>query len=94
MDGPDVTVAFVLQWCFLQRIFDGAKTWEVRGQPCKKRGRVGLASQGQTHGTVEIVGCRRIGRRDSIHDDLRPWGDYKDFVLNNFEKKNTAPFPS
>ncbi|CAE7539565.1 unnamed protein product [Symbiodinium sp. CCMP2456] len=51
------------QW--LEPIFSGRQTWEVRVRDLRIRGRVCLASEGKLVGEVEFTDCFPIGARDA-----------------------------
>lgn len=47
---------------WIDYIFDGKKTWEIRGSNTKIRGRVALikSGSGMVFGTVDLVGCNKL----------------------------------
>ena len=49
------------QWC--QKIFRGSKTWEIRGDRCRRRGKIYVAQCGasQLVGELDAVGCLSVG---------------------------------
>ena len=62
-----------LRWADL--ILSGQKTWEIRGETTKKRGRVAIFEKGSNSvaGEVEIVDCFLVGTRDE-----KSWSPPKD----------------
>lgn len=52
-----ITSALIVKQPYIDLILIGEKTWEMRAQPCKKRGVIGLIEQGTglIVGQVEII---------------------------------------
>lgn len=51
---------FIIRQPWADLIFDGLKSWEIRGSNCKIRGTVGIVCQGQWIGTVDITDCKEL----------------------------------
>lgn len=51
--------ALIIKKQFLDKIFSGEKTWELRGSRTHKRGRIALIESGSGHimGECELVNC-------------------------------------
>ena len=70
MAGADVSLArlparaLLIQARWLEPIFSGNKTWEVRGKNLHVRGRACLANGGYLVGEVEFTAAHPIGARD------------------------------
>ena len=64
---PDAALIVRAPWDGL--LVDGFKTWEVRGKPANKIGRIAIAwaASGCLVGTVDIQGCIEITRDDLCH---------------------------
>ena len=54
-----ITDALIIKKKWLDLIFDGRKTWELRGSRTYKRGKIGLieSGSGQIKGICELVDC-------------------------------------
>ena len=87
---PDVALVIKKDWC--QKIFEGSKVWEIRGSPCRKRGRIAIAESkpGMLVGEVTVVDCLKVGRLRN--GQIEPWSssqsDQANFIgaLHNLNK--------
>jgi len=90
------------QW--LNKIFDGIKTWEIRGCNTKIRGKILLIQSGTKHiyGECELVDCIKLNLKDyqlntnkhciKTNLDTLPYKNTYAWVLNNV-KVYKSPIP-
>ena len=91
--------ALFIKKCWCREILEHGKTWEIRGEPCHKRGRVCIAQSRSNLlvGAFTIVDCVLVARRNPAGDlvprDATPAGA-ADFLCNaaNFDKHRISDF--
>ena len=87
---PDV--ALVIKPVWTNEIFEHNKTWEIRGERTRKRGRVAIAASGTGTlvGEATFVNCLEVGRYEQATKKLRPFDQttkhHKVFLGNHFSK--------
>lgn len=55
---------FIIKQPWADLIFEGKKTWEIRGSNCKIRGIVGIVCEGKYIGTVEIIDAKELSKSE------------------------------
>lgn len=67
---------FIIKQPWANLIFEGKKTWEIRGSNCKIRGTVGIVCEGKFIGTVEIVDAKELS--ESLYKESIDFHQVKD----------------
>merc|ERR1719182_244627 len=92
----DTALVIKENWC--NEIFDHGKTWEIRGDQCKKRGRFAIAASGTGTlvGEATMVNCLKVGKLDEETGELKRCRKEpkKNFIArpNNFKKHRIKDF--
>ncbi|CAE7309347.1 hypothetical protein AK812_SmicGene45104 [Symbiodinium microadriaticum] len=84
------TRALLIKSQWLEPIFSGRKTWEVRGRDLRIRGRVCLASEGKLVGEVEFTDSLPIGVRDAGNSLVSVPGYDRNFIGLQANKDKTC----
>ena len=63
-----VAMGHVIQRPWIDKILDGAKTWELRKDACHVRGPILLADGSHIHGHVNLVDCVLL-EQDMLQSD-------------------------
>jgi ASCH domain len=62
MNGGGEMKGLIIKSPWIDYIFQGKKTWEIRGSNTKIRGTIALikSGSGKVYGTVELVDCKKL----------------------------------
>lgn len=73
--GKPVDRALIIKPCWIQKIFEKGKVWEIRGHSCKKRGRfaIGASGTGMLVGEATMINCLKAGKLEQEAQEKLHW---------------------